>query len=249
MSFSIPAPIKRHRRARFFRKVVAQSCPIWIVIQFSRYNEKVFHLFPLGRAKLSGVFEKFFGLKKILSLIWTKGAEMHTHFWGFLRKIFIQWKYPLTYLELQSQMTPYFTEKMRKYFFGCGCFILLAPKNPFTYSHWEQTNAHPKSQKIFYPFTYLELRSWNAPCFYKNGEKYFFRLRALILLAQKSLHLFGIGMPKRNLFFRKNRKNFLRRLFVSKAFPHLFPLGKGVWGQWFWKKAKKFARREWRAEI
>ena len=22
-------------------------------------------------------------------------------------------------------MTPYFTEKMRKYFFGCGCFILL----------------------------------------------------------------------------------------------------------------------------
>lgn len=45
-----------------------------------------------------------------------------------------------------------------------------------------------------------------------------------------SLHLFGIGMPKRNLFFRKNRKNFLKRLFVSKTSHHLFPLGEGVWG-------------------
>ena len=89
------------------------------------YKNLSFHLFPLGRAELSGVFEKIFCFAKTPSLIWTKGAEMHTHFWGFLRKIFIQWKYPLTYLELQSQMTPYFTEKMRKYFFGCGCFILL----------------------------------------------------------------------------------------------------------------------------
>lgn len=148
-------------------------------------------------------------------------------------------------------MTPYFTEKIRKYFFGCGCFILLVPKKLFTYSHWGKPNAHPKSQKIFYPFTYLELRSRNAPCFYKNFEKYFFRLRALILLAQKvpsliptesgqmhplnlkkflSLHLFGIGLPKHNLFFRKNRKIFLKRLFISKTSPHLFPLGEGIWG-------------------
>lgn len=35
-------------------------------------------------------------------------------------------------------------------------------------------------------------------------------------------------MPKRNLFFRKNRKIFLKRLFVSKAFPHLFPLVEGI---------------------
>lgn len=44
------------------------------------YKKLSFHLFPLGREELSGVFEKFFVLQKILSLIWTKGAEMHTHF-------------------------------------------------------------------------------------------------------------------------------------------------------------------------
>lgn len=30
---------------------VAKSYPIRIVIQFSRYNEKVFHLFPLAEVK------------------------------------------------------------------------------------------------------------------------------------------------------------------------------------------------------
>ena len=108
-------------------------------------------------------------------------------------------------------MTPYFTEKMRNYFFllrvlyfaslkkslhlfplGRGqfqpCFkkYFAVCKNLLTYSHWEKPNAHPKSQKIFYPFTFLELRSRNAPCFYKNFEKIFFQSRALILLAQKA---------------------------------------------------------------
>ena len=44
------------------------------------YKNLSFHLFPLGRAKLSGVFENFFILQKTPSLIWTKGVEMHTHF-------------------------------------------------------------------------------------------------------------------------------------------------------------------------
>ena len=97
---------------------------------------------------------KIFLNEKTSSLIWTKGAEMHTQFQAFSKKFFekiypftcshweapiyrvfiknfLSGKIPLTYLELQSQMTPYFTEKMRKYFFGCGCFILLASKNPF----------------------------------------------------------------------------------------------------------------------
>jgi len=45
-------------------------------------------------------------------------------------------------------MTPCFAEKMRKYFFCCGCFILFAPKNPFIYSHWEQANSNPVSKNI-----------------------------------------------------------------------------------------------------
>ena len=144
-----------------------------------------------SNAPLNG---KIFLNEKTSSLIWTKGAEMHTQFQAFSKKFFDKiypftcshWKtpnyrvflknflsdkIPLTYLELQVSMTPYFTEKMRKYFLsGCGSFIFLAPKNPFTYSHWEQPNAPPKSQKI-YPFTYLELRGQNAPCFSEKRQK------------------------------------------------------------------------------
>ena len=80
---------------------------------------------------------------------------MHTHFRAFFKKFFEKiylftcshWevpnyrvflkifylvKSPLTYLELQSQMTPYFTEKMRKYFLsGCGSFYFSCPEKPF----------------------------------------------------------------------------------------------------------------------
>ena len=45
-------------------EVVAKSYPIRIVIQFSRCNEKTFHLFPLGSAELSGVYENFLSGKK-----------------------------------------------------------------------------------------------------------------------------------------------------------------------------------------
>ena len=133
-----------------------------------------------------------------------KGGRNAHPFPSFFSKIFWEKILPFTYLELQSQMTPYFTEKMRKYFFGCRCFILLAKKSPFTYSHWEWPNAPPNLKKI-YPFTYLELRSRNAPCFHKKFEKYFvFGCgTAYFCLSKKSFHLFGIGVSKRNLFQRK----------------------------------------------
>ena len=60
-----------------------------------------------------------------------RGSKCTPIFEIFQEKFFIYRKCPLTYLELQSQMTPYFTEKRRKYFFCCRCFILLASKNPF----------------------------------------------------------------------------------------------------------------------
>ena len=59
-----------------------------------------------------------------------KGGRNAHPFPSFFSKIFWEKILPFTYLELQSQMTPYFTEKMRKYFFGCRCFILLAKKVP-----------------------------------------------------------------------------------------------------------------------
>ena len=132
--------------------------------------KKAFHLFPLGRAKLSGVFENFFVLQKTPSLIWTKGAEMHTHFRTFSRKFF---------------------EK----------------NSPFTYSHCEKPNAHPISKNL-------------------------------------SLHLFGIWVQKRNLSFRKNRKNFFEKIICIKNIPSLVPTGRGCLGTVILKKAKKFAHRK-----
>ena len=71
---------------------------------------------------------KIFLNEKTSSLIWTKGAEMHTQFQAFSKK-FLRNIYPLTYLELQSQMTPYFTEKMRKYFLSaCRIVYFHLPK-------------------------------------------------------------------------------------------------------------------------
>lgn len=52
---------------------------------------------------------------------------------------------------------------------------------------------HTLNLKKFYPFTYLELGSRNAPCFHKKFEKYFVRLwDGLFYLPKKSFHLFGI---------------------------------------------------------
>ena len=116
---------------------------------------------------------KIFLNEKTSSLIWIKGAEMHTQFQAFSKKFFDKiypftcshWKtpnyrvflknflsdkIPLTYLELQVSMTPYFTEKMRKYFFGCRCFILLAKKVP-SLIPTENGQMHPLISKKFIP--------------------------------------------------------------------------------------------------
>lgn len=54
-----------------------------------------------------------------------RGSKCTPIFEIFQDKFFIYRKYPLTYLELQSQMTPYFTEKMRKYFLVAGALFCL----------------------------------------------------------------------------------------------------------------------------
>ena len=105
---------------------------------------------------------KIFLNEKTSSLIWTKGAEMHTHFRAFFKKFF---------------------EKI--YLFTC--------------SHWEVQNYR---------------------VFLKN-----------FLSGKKPSHLFGIERSKRILFFRKKTKIFLKRRFVSKISPHLFPLAEDIWGR------------------
>ena len=101
----------------------------------------------------------------------------------------------------------------------------------FTCSHWEVPN-YRVFLKNFYstksPLTYLELQSQMTPCFSEKMKKYFFSYEIVCFyLPQKSLHLFGIGRSKRNLFFRKFEK-FLKRLSVSKNTLYLFLLAESV---------------------
>jgi len=95
-------------------------------------------------------------------------------------------------------MTPYFTEKMRKYFLsGCRMAYFYLPKKSLhlfplgrgkfqpcfknillfakisSLIPTERSQMHTLNLKKFYPFTYLELGSRNAPCFHKKFEKYF----------------------------------------------------------------------------
>ncbi len=72
---------------------------------------KGLHLFPPGNDKCKSKSEKHLRVayfEKTSSLIWTKGAEMHTHFRDFPRKKFYSAKDPFTYLELGGQNAPYF---------------------------------------------------------------------------------------------------------------------------------------------
>ena len=80
------------------------------------YKNLSFHLFPLGREKLSGVFEKIFYFAKDPFTHLDKGCRNAHPFPGFFSKIFLRKNLPFTYLELQSQMTPYFSEKLKIFF-------------------------------------------------------------------------------------------------------------------------------------
>ena len=145
-----------------------------------------------------------------------KGCRNAHPFWGFSKKLlekiypftcshwevqnyrvflknFYLVKSPLTYLELQSQMTPYFTEKMRKCFFRLWVLYFCFPQKVSSLIPTARNQMHTLNLKKFYPFTYLELGSRNAPCFHKKFEKYFVRLwDGLFYLPKKSFHLFGI---------------------------------------------------------
>ena len=137
---------------------------------------------------------KIFLNEKTSSLIWTKGAEMHTQFQAFSKKFFekiypftcshweapnyrvfmknfLSGKKPSHLFGIAKPNDTLFHRKIRKYFFGCRCFILLPSKSLFTYSHWEHSNAHPESQKIF---THSLIWNWEVktqPVFQKNGKK------------------------------------------------------------------------------
>lgn len=73
-------------------------------------------MFPLGRAKLSAVFENLFVLQKTPSLIWTMGTEMHTHFRAFSQKFFEK-KFTLHLFGITKPNDTLFIRKTEKIFF------------------------------------------------------------------------------------------------------------------------------------
>ena len=62
--------------------------PFGLVFNFQGTVKKVFHLFPLGRAKLSGVFEKIFCFAKDPFTHLDKGGRNAHPFPSFFSKIF-----------------------------------------------------------------------------------------------------------------------------------------------------------------
>ena len=123
-----------------------------------------------------------------------KGCRNAHPFPGFFSKIFLRKNLPFTYLELQSQVTPYFSEKLKIFFVLLrDDLFLLTEEKVSSLIPTARNQMHTLNLKKFYPFTYLELGSRNATCFHKKFEKYFVRLwDSLFYLPKKSFHLFGI---------------------------------------------------------
>ena len=223
---------------------------------------KVLSLVPTGKSKIIGCFWKIFCFTKDPFTHLDKGGRNAHPFLRFSKKNFYSVKISPHLFGITKPNDTLFRRKNEKIFFLLRVLYFVCSEKPLHLFPLGTGKFQPCFKKYFAVCkTPSLIWNWEAethPVFTKILKNIFW-LRALILLAQKvpsliptensqmhplnlkkilSLHLFGIGMPKRNLFFRKNRKNFLKRLSISKTSPHLFPSGEGFWGLYFWKKAK-----------
>ena len=145
--------------------------------------------------------------EKVSSLIPTGKGLIPTLF----QKMFCCLQNPFTYLELQSQMTPYFTEKMRKYFSVVDALFCLLRKTP-SFIPTGNSQMHTQNlKKFFVPSLIWNWEAETHPVFTKILKNIFFDWGPWFWLIKKSFHLFGIGVSKRNLFqrkiFEKEQKN------------------------------------------
>ena len=89
---------------------------------------------------------KIFLNEKTSSLIWTKGAEMHTHFCGFQRKNFYLVKRSPHLFGIAKSNDTLFLRKNEKIFFQLrDSLLLLAPKVPSLIWNW-----NVKTQPVFW---------------------------------------------------------------------------------------------------
>ena len=98
---------------------------------------------------------------------------MYTHFRALSEKLFEK-IYPLTYLELQSQMTPYFTEKMRNYFSVAGALFCLLRKLPSLIPTGSSQMHTLNLKKFFIPSLIWNWEVETHPVFTKILKNIFF---------------------------------------------------------------------------
>lgn len=166
--------------------------------------EKSFHLFPLGRTKLSGVFEKFFCFTKDPFTHLDKGGRNAHPFLRFSKKNFYSVKIsPHLFGITKPNDTLFRRKKWENIFSVAGALFCLLRKTPFTYSHWEQQNAHPESQKFFIPSLIWNWEVETHPVFTKILKNIFFDWGPWFCLLKKSFHLFPLGRGKFQPCFKK----------------------------------------------
>ena len=144
---------------------------------------------------------------------------MHTHFRAFFKK-FLEKIYPLTCSHWE---VPNYRVFLKNFLSG------KKPSHLFGIAKPNDTLFHRKNEKKFLlGWGWLYFLAEKAPSLIPTGSVQMHTLNRKKFLP---LHLFGIERSKRNLFFRKKAKIFLKRRFVSKISPHLFPLAEDIWGR------------------
>ena len=166
--FSISTPVKRRR----FASVIAKSYPIRIVIQFSRCNEKAFHLFPLGSAELSGVFEKIFlNLKDPFTHL-DKGYRNAHPFLRFSEKNFYLVKRPPHLFGITSLNDTLFFSKNEKIFFiRLQALYFACPEKAFSLIPTENSKMHTLNRKKFLSLHLFGIERSKRTLFFRKKAK------------------------------------------------------------------------------
>ena len=105
--------------------------------------------------------KKFFVLQKTPSLIWTKGAEMHTHFRAFLEN-FLRKNFTLHLFGITKPNDTLFHRKNEKIFFRLQVLYFACQKSPFTYLELECQNATCFREKFLKKTKKFARRKWRA---------------------------------------------------------------------------------------
>lgn len=115
MSFFIPAPSSGVAVLTSFRRSWHSHIPLGLLFNFQGTVRRSFTYSHRERSNAPPKREKYLRIKTPFTHL-DKGCRNAHPFPGFFSKIFLRKNLPFTYLELQSQMTPYFSEKLKIFF-------------------------------------------------------------------------------------------------------------------------------------